>query len=412
MFLFSSLSRPSDTHPCLLILQILKGSFGDSGDDTETNPKKRKRRLRVLNSLASSVLPLLCESALWNLQTQDLARFHVSTKTHALVSPSTHFLQANTCMVVLTIELISSFFVLLQEGCGKFRPLLVTSLAEKVNQLNSALVQNAAHQCMHTLARMTCGPDSDVSRLVSECLSSLVASMMGRLRLPGGIKAPKDGEFDENVVRVAVSLRWALEIVQKSNLGGADSHSHQAASATMMDLMTLIIARVDHFNLNKQLSDTSVLEFNFLYQSSLEYLLVYWGASSDEVYTYQMQSHEQEPVQPWLDLLAPYRKASFGSGSNPIGNNHDESCRDQSSSPETNLADGTEGQPVLTMSEINFASLVISRSCLFLSHQNLNVKIAACNSLTSGFRLLAFVSCRYIVSGYILFLLELNFAIF
>ena len=314
--------------------------------------------------------------------------------------PTTRILQANECMVVLMIDLVSSFCTLLQSDGDKFWPALLISLADKAHQLNSPRVQNAAHQCLQKLALIECGnEDSEISVVVAHGLSSLVANMISQLRLSGGIRVLQSLEFDERVLWVSSFLRWVMDMLAQSlNLREVDNVILQEAAAvtasSILDLMKTIISRVDSFHLNKQLTDPCTQQFHFLYRTSLEYLLAYWGAKTEQLYTYQMEAQVDEPAQPRFELLSPYRKASFGFESSGTSPDRIEGCSGLSSGDrKDSLAnDDAANKKTISQREINFVSLIVSRGCLFLSYDNLNVKVTACESLQSAFKFLAFIS--------------------
>jgi hypothetical protein len=213
-----------------------------------------------------------------------------------------------------------------------------------------------------------------------------MACMSGRLRLPGGMQVPGDSEL-EDTLAVSASARWVLEnAVQK--ISECTSWSDRAATSSMIDLITLLVERFDHLFLRKILSEDEVHELTLVHKSTFGYFLTTFGTSNDTMYSYRMKTPGNCFSQSWLDFLSPFRKGGFVL-----------TREEPNSDPMDSAQNGTSEKSLdVSMAEINFLSKLITRGCYFLSHESLGVRISTCDSLTSGFRFLAFVACKYEVS--------------
>lgn len=347
-----------------------------------TDSKHERRRKRVLQSLSSSLLPLLINSSLWNLPTL----FRAKDDDRHLLSPLS--LYANACVSVLLLEFLSPSCEFLKQDIGKYILTLLYPIVEKACLRNIPMIQRSALHVISVIAN-ACG-FSDFSAFLRQEFNTLMACMSGRLRLPGGPQLQGDLDL-ENTVAVLSSSRWVLENAIR-NIQDVTSWSDRASTSSMINLMSLLVDRFDHLFLRKLVSEKDFIEITLVYKSTFAYFLTIFGSSNDTVYSYRTKNPEDRSRLEWLDTLTFFRKSSMGDFCKI---NQEERNSDTEASVRKKASDKTLD---VSMTEIDFASKLITRSSYFLSHESLGVRISACDSLTSGFRFLAFVACEYEVS--------------
>jgi hypothetical protein len=359
--------------------------------------KKERKRIKVLKTLASSILPIMVSSCLWNLPTkseqEQISDGSNSSTNHEVSLMSTMTptaLKGNASAICLLLEIISLSCSLFQEDIEAFLSVILLPTVEKAASNNVPMIRAAANRVLVHMANACGFPGTD--ELINQQLQSLMGGMSGRLRIPGGKIAPQAAQFD-NVLSVSSMIRFVLEsIAQRPTDRDVPEGQHEWVVSHILELVSLLMERFDHFILKKAIGEPIMLELTSVCHSSFQYLLSGYGANDDAVYTYRIRGSElanQESPGPWLELLEDFRISpieSFSASQNSSdGDRADESDRNQ--------------QPYATsQAEIDFVSRLMPRCCYFLSNHSLKVKIASCDAMISGFRFLAFVACLKKVS--------------
>ena len=157
----------------------------------------------------------------------------------------------------------------------------------------------------------------------------------------------------------------------------------KAKMKSLIDLISLLEDRFNQFSLRKLLSDEDIHNLAILHQECFEYLNMTYGVNRRTKYTYPSESAEIKA--PWLNLLSHFSRSST-EGLHPE--------TDESLNPE-------ELQTLdITMAEIELISKLFTKDNYLLSNMSLKVQVSACESLTSGYRFLAYVSCHYEVRDF------------
>lgn len=357
----------------VVVREVVGGAF--STNEVANGDKKRdQRRKRILLSLASSTLPLLIESSLWSLQLPlENERSH-QDGSQTETSPSPRKLQGNACVVVLLLEFMRAFFNCLGQSTRLFLPTILYPLIEKASQDSLPSVRTSTLLALES-ASVACGTKK-MENLIAEQQAVAVSAMLGQLRLPGGAQAP--GPYDkEGIISVSRSARWTLDTITKSNVAPTDT----MVASSVMDLMYLLHFRLSHFFLQHGLASEEIDDVCRLDISFYEHLLSTHGADISSVYTYKMSTDVCDPKQPWHDALVAYRKA-------PANGFHSEKNDD---------THDNEQQKLLPLSEkdVGLCSKLNAQGCYLLSNSSLKTRILACESLTLGFKFLAFVGSNH-----------------
>jgi hypothetical protein len=381
--------------------EVLLGSFSNNTNTNtnteqhqrqayESSPKKMKRRSRILQSLASSILPLLVDSSLWNLPTEN----RLATVNEALTS---QILQKNSVVVVLLLELIGTFCGVLRQNAESVLSTILYPVVDKTIHGESMLaIQNSGISTLRVMS-LSCGFKSTEDLIYAE-QNQLIASMVGRLRLPGGSRIPSRNDAEE-ILSVINTTRWTMEMIARINNEGNDegisSSSPKGGKASMVDLISLIDYRLDHLFLQKVLVDDDVKIVCSLHKAFFNYFLFLFGVKKDVTYSHQMKNLEKDSKQPWLNELSKFRKVPpVDDQSATISEVDSLDCGQAEESGE-----GGRGRLLdVTEADITVFSKLIARDCYLLSYKKLESRISACDALTIAFKFLAFVGSEHDVS--------------
>ena len=380
----------------------MAGAFSPSDTTGESDgqaEKKERKRIKVLKTLASSILPILVSSCLWNLPTKSEkeqisatsnSRFSHELSLMGTVTPTA--LKGNASAICLLLEILSLSSSLFQEHIETFLSVILLPTVEKAASNNAPMIRAAASRALVHMANACGFPGTH--ELINQHLQSLVSGMSGRLRIPGGKIAPQAAEFD-NVLSVSSMIRFVLEsIAQRSIERDPPRGQHESVVSYILELVSLLMERFDHFILRKVIGEHIMLELTTVCNSSFQYLLSAYGADDDAMYTYRIRGSEfanQESPEPWLELLEDFRCAPSESFS---------ATQTRSDGDRAEENDRNQQLHATSQAEIDFISRLMPRCCYFLSNQSLKVKIASCDAMISGFRFLAFVACLKKVSPF------------
>jgi hypothetical protein len=382
------------------IAQILIGAFENTHADdpqSERTSKGERKRLRLLNSLASSILPVATSSPLWDLPTDadfGASSHEPSTGTEYLMQTSTPVsavaLRGNAGAMKLLLELVASFCTLLQTDAQTFLSSILSPIVERASSQNVPLVQTAAMTALEQVSR-ACG-FHDAPELICAHFGHLMGSLIGRLRIPGGRLAPGPHEV-KAIITVSSTVRTILATASRFESSESIKTLDQAGIASMVELLTLLIERFDHLIARKVLGEERLLELVLVCNATFGYLLSSYGACTDAMYSYRMEGRNASEGQPWRGLLTQFHADSAKLDDvSPREGFAIASDRTSTQTKNGNPPNGMEATLDISSKEIDFVSRLMSRCCYFLSHQSLRMRIASCDTLTSGFRFLAFVA--------------------
>lgn len=339
------------------------------------------RRRRILESLASSILPLLVDSSLWNIRTLEGLQeggFPVTASDSSLAAKG---LLCNTCVMTSLLEFTSSFFRLLGTSVTTLVPVLLFPIIEKASTHNAVPVQIAAEESATVLAKES--NFSCLQDLIRHNFSPLMAAMFGRLRLPGGMPAPAERDL-RDILALVASTTWVLKIVTTTDAGQSCGEG-KADTISLIDLISLLEDRFDHLSLRKLLSEDNIHNFLLVHQLCFDFLNTTVGANGRSLYSYPSERRMPESA-PWLDLLSNFHKPGLSG------------LEEHATKERKDTREKEKAELLVGIGEIEFVSRLITKDCYLLSNKSLMAQVSACGSLTSGYRLLAFVSCNYEVS--------------
>jgi hypothetical protein len=267
---------------------------------------------------------------------------------------------------------------------------ILPAIVEKASQESLDSVHIVSLETLKTIG-LSLGLENP-DELISSRQTVLFATMLGRLRLPGGSLVPNQSDVDD-IITTANSLRWVLETVTRPKPEINASGVTMTAKSSVVDLMSVFQHRYDHLFMQKVLKNVDVGDLCSLHRAFFDYFLNIYGVDRDATYTFKLQGVIESPKQPWLDQLSKFRKC------NPNKGLH------QDPAPEAKeKLDSGETRVDVSETDISLFSRIIARNCYLLSHKLLKVRIKSCEGLLSGFQFLAFVGTVYEVCLVLFFL--------
>ena len=374
--------------------EVLRGSFSVTPVVTPAPDKREKRRKRILLSLASSIVPLLVGSSLWNLpldNRRDLINSIATDNNGTALSPQT--LQRNRILVILLMELIGTFCQLLGPDLKEVLVTVFYPIVEKTTRRGHKTSSHIIHQTgLSTLRIMSLSYGfDDIEDLIHAEQNRLVSAMIGRLRLPGGSRIPNTRDEAEEIFSVTKTSIWLLEMINRkieATNGSANTEENDeeefvgAKSSAIMDLIALLNYRLDHLFLQKVMTDADIETVCSLHKAFFNCFLHLFNVDKEKTYSYQMKNLEKDSKEPWLDLLSQFRKRP------PLGTEAFDISDEANNENEGNLLD-------FSKSDIDLFAKLIARDCYLLSYQNLESRISSCDALTIAFKFLAFVGSEH-----------------
>jgi hypothetical protein len=358
---------------------VLIGAFSPLSCDDNSEPqfkKSQKRRRQILLSLAASILPLLV-----NAPVHLLSSTNVRDQLHEdELRPTTQAKQGIASMVVLALEFQAVMTSLLGKDTEEFVSILLYPTVDKVHSSRSSIVQDAAMDSFRSMAS-ECGM-KQVSSLLEREAVRLFADMLSRLRVPGGSSITRGGDAADTLA-VASSLTWVLGEMSKANSQESPTLGGSATLSGLVKLGNALIDRLDHFFLDKIVSEEETFKISEMYSAFFRYMKLIFERDAN---TLEGQEDKENDIS-WLQLLSDFRKpckevfGGEGDEGDSTGDLH-ESCSDM------------DGGLTINKTEIDLTSKIIFMACYLLSNESLRVQIGACESLTWGFQFLALIAKR------------------
>ncbi|KAG7347866.1 hypothetical protein IV203_016571 [Nitzschia inconspicua] len=377
---------PSSTHTHLAWLhewigsvvvarELLIGAFVLCKDEVNTSFSKKARKGRILRSLGSSMLPMIVRTALCPFSNRAINTREGSQECVLLMA------KVKARISVLLLELVQTFCeILTPVDLDKEMSAILYPIVEMACESNFDLVRYAAKQVLASVGR-TLERDG-VDDLVRSELNHLVASMLGRLRLPGGMQNLSNNN-SKDILAVANALRWTLQSVLKATVI-SDHEGKSANFPSLTDLMSLLQQKLDYLMYKKLLSDEDLEMLCKLHRSFFEYVLRSFAVPDNDSYVYRMCNSEFVSQQHWIETLHNFREVSTVEkvlGETGQRTDGEGECRHK--------------RLEVSREDIELCSKLIARNCYLLSNPKLRIRIASCQGLISGFRFLAYVGSMH-----------------
>jgi hypothetical protein len=376
-----------------LVQEMLIGAFTKEPEGPGAS-KRDQKRSRILSDLASSILPIVISSPLYDLPTFPSHQGAQVVKNE----------KGTTSQVGVSSRLIMSAGVKLSAALKKCFPRFISSVqqcltclavrafnlplsvpVENIGSRNVLLNQDMAFHVLESL--VTSCEYENMTDLLTDNMDNLMGTLMGRIRVSGGRSLGKT-ESDDETITVVSTVTAMLRIAAGSN--GNTQVCERSFSPSMLshmeELVTALIDRFDHQAAKSANQRDTVAAFVHLFDAALTHMDC-WYEYVETKSPVNSSTVSDSSKEAWLALLDPFRIDKERGLSPEEGF---ELYRDQHVH-DKELAIGFQ---LVSVSEIEFVKRIISRCCFLLSHPSLTSQIQSCAALIRGFNFLGAVARR------------------
>lgn len=320
--------------------------------------KDERRRQKTLRALCSSILPVLMDPPLTVWRSKQV---------------TLNIQQGMAAIQILSLEFASTMV-------NHMEPDIVTALISvmiypaicMVHSGNGHLIRQSAQEVLAGLV-VAIGLDS-VAELVRKYSGMLFAETLSRIRV--GVDGDKLADGDSGTLDAFRVLQWILE--ECCRVHSLDSMDPMPSLKNLVELFGRLLRRVDHLHLAKRVAEADAIAMAGAYAALFKYFKTEVVLDDDYLLPKQPAS--------WLDLLSVFEKPPLtGFNSNVEKDSPDEDESVCTSAQATSIDSSLK-------STVELSSEIMFRLCVLLSYPSLKVRIAACESLSSGFEYLSGVT--------------------
>jgi hypothetical protein len=383
-----------------LVQEMLIGAFAKEPEGPGASRRNQKRS-RILSDLASSILPIVISSPLYDLPTYpshqgaQVVKNEKGTTSQcgSLVALDnargrevlSAALRGNASISFYLLGVTGTMFDLLGRAGHSFLPLVLYPVLENIGSRNILLNQDMAFHVLESL--VTSCEYENMTDLLTDNMDNLMGTLMGRIRVSGGRSLDKT-ESDDETITVVSTVTAMLRIAAGSNDNTQVCERSFSPSmlSYMEELVTALIARFDHQAAKSANQRDTVTAFVQLFDAALTHMDC-WYEYVETKTPVNSSTVSEKSKEAWLALLDPFRIDKERGLSPEEGF---ELYRDQHVQ-DKELAIGFQ---LVSASEIEFVKRIISRCCFLLSHPSLTSQIQSCAALIRGFTFLGAVARR------------------
>jgi hypothetical protein len=384
-----------------LVQEMLIGAFAKEPEGLgASKQEQRRKRSRILSDLASSILPIVVSSPLYDLPTYpshqgaELVNEKGATsqggslvaldngRGHGVLAAA---LRGNASISFYLLGVTGTMLDLLGRAGHSFLPLVLYPVLKNIGLSNILLNQDMAFHVLESLVT-SCNYEN-MTDLLTDNMDNLMGTLMGRIRVSGGRSLGKT-ESDDETITVVSTVTAMLRIAAGSNDNTQVCERSFSPSmlSYMEELVTALIARFDHQAAESVNQRATVTTFVQLFDAALTHMDC-WYEYIEAKTPVNSSTVSESSKEAWLALLDPFRIDREKELSPEEGF---ELYRDQHVQEE-GLAIAFQ---LVSVSEIEFVKRIISRCCFLLSHPSLTSQIQSCAALIRGFRFLGAVARR------------------
>lgn len=378
-----------------LAREMLVGGFAPGVEAARTKKNDRKR-VRLLLSLSQSILPIITTYPLWDLPTSASVSFTFSppaTKSGLQLARTDHVecfvssaaLRGNAAVSCALLGLVGSIVTLVGDEVKCFTPVLLYPILEKAGQRNVGSVREVAVAVLQSLA--IANGSLNISALIADSMeSSLMGTMLGRIRVPGGRALSPGTELDDSLLAVVDCATTVLRITTNAQSKRHETPQRERRSmlSYMEELTQELATRFDHASTKVTGDIESTMSFIHLFDAAILLL----RASRETPNEAQPSVPPVALEEPWFELLAPFKKIKEHAMGPKVGFEAFRKERAGNSNETDKMASNVAG---LTR-DIGFVSQVAWRCGYLLSHASLKVQIQSCNVMANCFAFLGWVA--------------------
>jgi len=256
-------------------------------------------------------------------------------------------------------------------------------LISRAHGHNGTMIQQTAREVMDNISKAT--NHRSRSDFIADRAGMLFGEMLSRLRIPGGGGRRERESSTVSSVKETFSvvfvLTWVLEECPSNQDSSPYTDAMSQACTTLIELVTVLVGRLDYHFLNRSVHEEEAIQLTRLYGAIFKYLRLRHFVEDATAATFGKNKERQ--AQSWLGLLSAFEN-------NPIevDTMNEDSMGYNEEEFETKSHHRKSEASHFGKASVTLSTEIISRLCLLLSYQSLPVRIAACESLTSGFEYL------------------------
>ena len=401
-----------------------------------------KKSLKILQSLVSSILPIITRPPLWTLPTtvqiaEDESRVHGTNRNEVtlhsyLTSPrgldaailddqrlvdasaidsetSASAFCGNAILIGLLMELIGTISVLLGESIRPFLPTILYPVLENTSAVHHHHVQQAALLTLEQLSQADgC---ATVTSFISKHFDYLVDSVTAKLRRPGGVTKASIPYVNQDLFYsgvVELLLRSLAKEAEDNALHGIDDARDTSHITLLADLLDNILVAYDDSIAqgSKDMRSRAALGLLKMFEAALAFLSTAMAGEYPQRDEDNSSTNANVVEPPWVESLAAFKLHCKGPNDENSDDEEGLSARHgferhhASKEKKTNLADSSSSSldnqekshpldKARIASAIESANSILSRCCYLLSVHDLKVERASCEVMISAFRFLA-----------------------
>ncbi|GKZ00737.1 hypothetical protein MPSEU_001025600 [Mayamaea pseudoterrestris] len=367
----------------ILAKELLVGAFSVD----ENQEKQQRKQVRLLEDLATAILPIITSSHLFELPST--MRFIENSLDDTSASSATAAaLRGNGAFTVVLLDLIGAFFCLLGNSTNRFLPTTLFAILEKTSWLSSPSVQEMALYQLDSIGR-ACEFNGREELLLANT-DTLLGAMNARLRIPGGSMVASKFILDRNVVLVAMAAAALLSNLCSNEYYDTKRSLHYSDKSLLSQVHQLFGSLAIRFDYQAVHLSNMIVEsmvFTKLFDSVLSYLLFVNKVRIVE--NLHAFANETTCESSWTTVLEPFQQDASASYAPAEG------FALLTRMPEILHMVDREGLDDSALpDQLILVSDILSRSSYLLSHSSLAVQSASCKVMIKGFQFLGWIAAN------------------
>ncbi|KAL9188081.1 hypothetical protein ACHAXT_006459 [Thalassiosira profunda] len=359
---------------CVFATELLRG-LGEAKDLS-------KSYLRILSSLASSVLPAIVADPLWTLPTVFESNASRGAEQSSSFSnggaPSVAVMHSNAILISSLMSLISQFAHSLGSDIGLHLPTILLPILERSSPVgNHTSVQRAAFSLLWEISLGTgC---KDVSSLLASNVDYLMDAISLRLRKHAREQS-RMGRSLLGVVDVILrSLVYSRDVSSNEGSGGSSVVAHVITVVHMLDRL------LDHFDRQTYVTAFTLFDTVGVFRSMCSFM--------DESIDANIESNVKSSTPPspsqeedkWFNRLDFELNVESGGDEEGPDDAFDEPIANQEAGPPKVGDDETNS---VLSNEIKATNSILKRCCYLLGYGDLRIQTICCDTILCGFQAL------------------------
>ncbi|CAB9502900.1 expressed unknown protein [Seminavis robusta] len=401
---------------CMTIIQqLLRGGFATV--DPSSSSKKKDKRAKYLGPLATSILPIIVSSPLWDLTLTEPELKDSPQQDQPLIdrpgalaltddSFSAGALRGNACLIHGLIGIVQTVTELLRVEASSLLAMVLPPLFEKATIARAEYVRAGARAALESVA-ISVGYTT-MAGMINENMSVVASSILAKLRLPGGVSSFPAGKMNSDIFDTAHTIQMMLELAIRGSGATGEREDRDILYidrqniSYVIELVMTLTERYDCLGSKGSHESDKSLTIVHAYESAFRFANHAYRTKESAARRSLEKSHASDP-NPWLEQLEPFRalhsvpievndglegdvlspKDGFEAYRN--SNDREEQGTEQKEHPKDN-------HDIVSNHEIRFVSMLVSRCTFFLSNYSLKLQIDSCTAMAEGFRFLAIVA--------------------